>query len=768
MAMIQSHCKPYKSLKDHVYEVHQAGRLIEKKHSDQVCEVLHYPLNLAIDFHDLGKATPAFQAYIEAPEKYRGDPILKAHTPVSLLLWLAYALKSEIPNEFALIVTAAIWRHHGRFPTIKELFYNTLYFYEDDYKIGLYPVDQVNRELDLQLDFKQKDSDLQLEDILPENYIETLSLEIASLTRLKAQLLFSVLLESDRTFLALSPEFRDSNTDRSKETELPPCLIDNYIISKTTEKQRKEPLNQKRTIVRQQIIQNSSIDPNIESVTLPTGLGKTLVAAQWALTHRMGSPVSRKVIIVLPFLSIIDQTVKEYRQLFSGCNAENIILEAHSIAGRQYKEGEDQDIDNDYNKAVDFFSETWNYDFIITTFDQFLYALLSSEKKHLLRFHNLTDALIIMDEIQALPPQLWEPLNLAVSTLTTNFNSKFLIMSATQPNFIKTKELVNNPDEIFEQQTRYQMILRLEKISIESFIENCIHRINDENWHQKKILIVLNTRKSARFVMDSLGSHIQSAAYFLSADVTPKERLENIDKIKNEGPCLVIATQCIEAGVDIDMDLVIRDFAPIDSLVQCAGRCNRNGTKKRADVEIVNLCGQNNTKYSRLVYDKTLLEYTGVILNQASETIPEENVFQLITEYFRLIKEGMNVGKRFADDWAFWREDLNVKKLLRGDHEKIDFIVASQDEPPAGSGLLHEELRLAIEIDDRWSRERQLRKLKSRIAQVTVSIWTSKKIDPSVISDQIGCYNFLNDKYYTPGRGFEIKDIDNFDSDIFF
>ena len=767
MAMIQSHYKPYKSLKDHVDEVHQAGKLIEKKHSDQVCELLHDPLNLAINFHDLGKATPAFQAYIEAPEKYRGYPILKAHTPVSLLLWLVYALKNKLPKELVLIVSAAVWRHHGSFPTIKELFYNTLYFYEDDYKIDIYPIDQVNRELGLHVDFQQKDCDVQLEDILPENYIETLSREIAVLTRLKAQLLFSVLMESDRTFLALSSEFRDTDTDQSKGTELPPSLIDNYIISKTTEEERKELLNQKRTIVRQQVIQNSSADPNIESVTLPTGLGKTLVAAQWALTHRQSSSVPKKIIIVLPFLSIIDQTVKEYRRLFSGCNVEKMILEAHSIAGRQYKEGEDKDLDNDYNKSVDFFSETWNYNFIITTFDQFLYTLLSSEKKHLLRFHNLTDALIIMDEIQALPPELWEPLNIAASTLTTSFNSKLLIMSATQPNFIKTKELVNKPNEIFKQQNRYQMILRLETISIESFIEECVYRIHDENWHQKKVLIVLNTRKSARFVVDSLESHIQSTTYFLSADVTPKERLENIDKIKGEKPCLVIATQCIEAGVDIDMDLVIRDFAPIDSLVQCAGRCNRNGSKKRADVEIVNLCDQNNTKYSGLVYDKSLLEYTGAILSQTSKTIPEENMFQLITEYFRFIKEGMNVGKRFADNWVYWREDINVKKLLRGDHEKIDFIVASQDEPSEGTAPLHEELSLAIEIDDRWVRERRLRKLKSRIAKVSVSIWASKKIDPSNISDQIGCYNFLNDEYYTPGRGFETKDIDKFDRDIF-
>ena len=768
MAMIQSHCNPYKSLKEHVDEVHQAGEQIGNKHSPQVYEMLHLILGLAIAFHDLGKAIPAFQDYIKAPEKYRGNKILKAHTPVSLLIWIAYALKNGIAKEIVLPVSAAVWRHHGNLPTMSELIYNTLYDYEDDYKINQYPIEQVNRELGLNISLENEDYDLQFEDLLTDDDIESNSLETAALIKLKAQLLFSVLLESDRTFLALSPEFRKPEPPSTQKDDLLPDLIDKFIIGKTTEENRNHPLNRKRTMVRQQVVKNSSANPNIESVTLPTGLGKTLVAAQWALTHRQGDSVHRKVIIVLPFLSIIDQTVKEYKELFFGRDTEKMLLEAHSIAGRQYREDEEQNLDNEYNKAVDFYAETWNYDFIITTFDQFLYTLLSSDKKHLLRFHNLTDALIIMDEIQALPPELWEPMNLAASALTENFNTKLLIMSATQPDFIKTRELVNNPDTIFSQQNRYQLVLRLEPVSIDSFIDECIQRINDENWHEKKVLVVLNTRNSARSVVNGLEGYIQSPTYFLSADVTPKERLENIKEIKGKSPCLVIATQCIEAGVDIDMDLVIRDFAPLDSLIQCAGRGNRNGTKERADIEIVNLCNQNNKRFCDFVYNNTLLENTAAILSKSTGKIPEEQVFQLITEYFRRIKTSMNTGKRFADDWAYWRENLNVKNLLRGDNEKFDFIVASQDEPPENAMPLKEALTSAIEIEDRWVRERHLRKLKSRIAQVSISIWASKKIDPSDISEQIGCYNFLKIEYYTPGRGFEISKLEHSDDNIYF
>jgi CRISPR-associated endonuclease/helicase Cas3 len=95
---------------------------------------------------------------------------------------------------------------------------------------------------------------------------------------------------------------------------------------------------------------------------VPTGLGKTMMAAEWALKHRNQNNVRRKVIIVLPFLSIIDQTVKEYKQLFTGHNTDSLILEAHSIAERKYVDDSNEEQNSKFNNAIDFISDTWDYD----------------------------------------------------------------------------------------------------------------------------------------------------------------------------------------------------------------------------------------------------------------------------------------------------------------------------------------------------------------------------------------------------------------------
>jgi CRISPR-associated endonuclease/helicase Cas3 len=484
-----------------------------------------------------------------------------------------------------------------------------------------------------------------------------------------------------------------------------------------------------------------------------------MIAAEWALKHRIQPNIKRKVLIVLPYLSIIDQTVKEYRRLFKHYGADELILEAHSIAERKYVDDSNENQSNKTNDSIDFLTDTWANDFIITTFDQFLYTLLSSKNSHLLRFHNLADALIIIDEIQALPSTLWAPFSLALNTLSKNINSKILIMSATQPNFLQTKELVPSPEKIFKNQNRYKILLKkTNQLTLKEFIDGCIKRIDEENWHQKRVLIVLNTRASARTILDFLENKINSDTFFLSADVTPKERLANIEKIKKNKPCLVIATQCIEAGVDIDMDFAIRDFAPLDSIVQCAGRCNRNGLKNRAEIEIISLINQKGKKYSDVVYDQTLLEKTAMVLNN-KKVILEEDIFLVVTDYFKRIKDSKDTGTKNAEKWAYWDEKLNIKKLLRNDNDKYNFIVVSQDSPQTDEKPLRDSLLEALEIKDIWKKKRKIRSLQGRIAKLTISVWANGNILPEVIAEPMGCYYLLKDTYYIPGKGLNLKNL---------
>ena len=762
MAMIQSHINPYKSLKQHVDEVGIASTAILDKHSIAVKTFIAEHIEYVVKFHDLGKAIPEFQKYIKNPEKYTGNRRNKAHAPVSMLFWLLFARDNSIHKNVLLLVASAVWRHHGDFPTFESLLYDALYEYEEDFKISEYPIDKVRSDLNLDLNLNSDVDEFDIEDLLEDDFIEKKSFTEAAELKVKALMLFSILLEADRTFLALPEEYLKLKMTPADQIKINQEIVSSFLIEKSKTGNQNKILNQYRTNLRNTIIANSCSQSKIESITVPTGLGKTMMAAEWALKHRNQNNVRRKVIIVLPFLSIIDQTVKEYKQLFAGHNTDSLILEAHSIAERKYADDSNEEQNSKFNNAIDFISDTWDYDFIITTFDQFLYTLLSSKNRHLMRFHNLADALIIIDEIQALPLILWQPLSVALNLISEKINTKTLIMSATQPKFIQTAELVSHPEKIFAKQNRYELILNhTNSVNLNNFIENCIKRIDDENWHRQRGLIVLNTRASARAVLDSLEDKIKCDVFFLSADVTPKERLANIEEIKNNKPCLVIATQCIEAGVDIDMDFAIRDFAPLDSIVQCAGRCNRNGLKKRAKIEIITLVNKNGSKFSGFIYDKTLLEKTAVILAQNKNCIPEENIFSLVADYFKMLKNSRDIGRQKAEDWGYWREELDIKKLLRNDNSKYCYIVISQDEPEEGELALRDALVQALEIEDIWERKRKIRSLKPRLAKLTICVWANKNIIPEEIAEPLGCFYLLKDKYYTPGKGLNLKDLDS-------
>ena len=756
MVMIQSHKNPDKSLKQHTEEVSIVANAILDQHSLGVRALISDCLDYIIKFHDLGKAISEFQKYIRNPKKYTNQKKYKAHTPVSLILWLLYADENNISSDVILLVVATVWRHHGNFPSFDAILNESLYEYEEDYKISEYPIEQVCRELDINLSQTIEVDEFDILDLIDNTFFENLYIGKAAKYKVKGLLLFSILLESDRTFLALSKNHLKQKLVPFIPIKITPQIVGNFLKQKKTENQNIK-LNRQRTVLRNTIINNSSNSSNIESVTLPTGLGKTMIAAEWALKHRSLATMRRKVIVVLPYLSIIDQTVKEYQKLFKEFDTDLLILEAHSIANRQYVDDSNEEQNNEVNNSIDFLADTWSFDFIITTFDQLLYTLLSSKNSSLVRFHNLADALIIIDEIQALPSVLWEPLSIALNTISKTINTKTLIMSATQPKYLKANELVSCPEIIFSKQNRYTLILKhIEPLTIESFVEDCIRRINDENWHSKRVLIVLNTRASARTILDSLESNINCDIFFLSADVTPKERLSNIEKIKQNTPCLVIATQCIEAGVDIDMDIAIRDFAPLDSIVQCAGRCNRNGLKTRAEIKIVSLVNQNGKKFSNFVYDKTLLEKTSIVLSN-KDSIQEKDIYQIVKTYFQKIITSKDIGKKNAENWAFWQNDLDIKKLLRNDNLKYNFIVVSQDEPEKNDQPLKAAIVSALEVKSIWDRKRKIRSLQARIAKLTVSIWANNNIIPEEMAEPIGYYYLLKNDFYTPGKGINLR-----------
>jgi CRISPR-associated endonuclease/helicase Cas3 len=497
---------------------------------------------------------------------------------------------------------------------------------------------------------------------------------------------------------------------------------------------------------------------------LPTGLGKTRCAAAWAFHLRdrieRETGVRPKILVVLPFLSIIEQTARVYRQELLGfadeSNDETLGV-SHSLSAREYA-----DLEEDEQGRAEFALDTWRSDIILTTFDQFLLALMDARTKHQQRFHNLCDAIIIIDEVQALPCKLWHPAGHILRELAQVGRSRLLLMTATQPGLLKPDDCVPVVGEpAGYRQSRYRLEFDSTKRQLADWLAELSEEIErPENAGVRKWLIVLNTRQAALDVYE----HFRDApprdqVFLLSSSIIPRDRLERINHIRNSKSCIVASTQCVEAGVDLDMDRVIRDFGPLDSLIQVAGRCNRHGLRPRAKVQVVCL-RDDQQRYCDYIYDSTLLDETAESLR--GSTIDEEDAMKIGEGYFARLHKRKDTGLETTQRWSKFEHsrdekrglaEVDVSRLLRGDHEQVSFVVGKLDRS------LRDKVETAFGIRDRWERRRALRKLAPGIAQVTVSAWKSRKYIPSDIADPVPegreepAFWFLHDDAYDKERG---------------
>ena len=755
---------PGKTLETHLEEVAKASKIIAGHH--KLAPHVQERLIELVCLHDFGKATKAFQDYIlfkpspHAWLKVRSKrPEDKVHTPLGALASALLQPLEGFGDDWLVQVGCSVMGHHTQLPTRTDV-YDSFERYLDVLVKQLQdlPLDALKNLTGFVLDsnaFKSAENtvwaglDTYQEVFRALDKIET---EQAVRNRLTTQLLFSILLEADKAFLALSDEARKRYTERNPQ--VPDAqLVEQYLAKNA----KPSPVNKLRQRARQDALAQLGKYPDagLYTLTLPTGLGKTLTSASLALELRRSEP--RQLIIALPFLSIVDQTAKVYEEVLGTPDTETM-MQSHSLSERDYFNLEGND--------ADFFLDTWQSDTVITTFDQVLLALFSSRSKHQMRFHHLTDAVLIFDEVQALPSHLWDITKRALMGLTNNFGSTVIAMTATQPGFVEDAvELIPNVSDVFKAFGRYRLVLKhRDELPLTQFVEQIQARRDELN--ERRVLITLNTRRSSRFIYDELtrmGKAGSAPVYFLSADVTPKDRLKVIGELRENypKPCLVITTQVVEAGVDMDMDLVMRDFAPLDSIIQVAGRCNRNDRRDRCDVEIYSLLNNKGKRYSEQVYktnsgpDISLQETRRVL--EDFDTVDEEDVLELTQRYFEAIRMYKDLGQEHTADWAYFRDHLNVSQLLRGDQDRqYQFVVAERDEPGKSELGLEAALSKALKIEDRWEKRRALRRLAPRMAQVTVNVWEQRGFHPENIAYQVGLSWFVREGFYDSNRGLDI------------
>lgn len=355
--------------------------------------------------------------------------------------------------------------------------------------------------------------------------------------------------------------------------------------------------------------QNGSANRGVFTLAVPTGGGKTLASIAFALRHiahhnkglaANDSRRLRRIIVVIPYLNIIQQTTRELKSVFGHDDlADPIILEHHSqAADPKIKPGEKDDADGwDKERPLrQLAAENWDAPIIVTTSVQFFDSLFSRRPADARKLHNICQSVLIFDEVQTLPPLLLQPILDALKELTSQnrrYGCSLVLCTATQPAFGKSDDFefgFENPTPIIRPETAVEHFTRLKRVDYHGLTKDnppptLDHQAVAEAMiaaPRKQALAILNTRKQTRDLFDVLKTKAdQDIVFHLSTWMYPAHRLQVLaevtKRLTEKKPCLLVSTQCVEAGVDVDFPAVWRAFGPYDSIVQAAGRCNRNG-----------------------------------------------------------------------------------------------------------------------------------------------------------------------------------------------
>ncbi|MCQ5128660.1 CRISPR-associated helicase Cas3' [Butyricicoccus faecihominis] len=379
------------------------------------------------------------------------------------------------------------------------------------------------------------------------------------------RMLFSCLVDAD--FLDTEAFMRQDKPPRGQSTEMRTLLdrLESYIQHWM---KPQTPLNQARCdILRACLDAGSTQFPGLFTLTVPTGGGKTVASLAFALRHAL-THGKRRILYIIPFTSIIEQTADKFRDILGSEN----VLEHHI------------NVDFDNENDPDLFrkklaTENWEMPVIVTTAVQFFESLFSNKPSRCRKLHNLANSVVIFDEAQTIPLPYLQPCVQAIAELSVNYGASCVLCTATQPALGPLFHAVAPDLSLREIAPRidYEIFRRVQFIHLERLSDDALAaRLNGH----EQALCVVGTRKQAQAVFTLLDGNEN---FHLSTLMTPAHRravlAEVRKRLKNGRSCRVVSTSLIEAGVDVDFPVVYRAEAGLDSEIQAAGRCNREGKR---------------------------------------------------------------------------------------------------------------------------------------------------------------------------------------------
>lgn len=484
------------------------------------------------------------------------------------------------------------------------------------------------------------------------------------------------------------------------------------------------------------------------TLTAPTGTGKTLAMLRFALSRAARDERVRRIIVVLPFLTILDQTVDVYRTLFAEMG-EHYILEHHSLIGTRGERGASANADGVQRneKQQRLLTENWDAPIVITTSVQFLESLHANRTSACRKLHNIAGSIVLFDEVQTLPVNLAVPTLKTLSALTDKkYACSVVFSTATQPAFDtlhpkilegepngagwRPEEIVEDHAALFRRANRVEVTWRVQTPSpwteVSSWLEG-----------EPQALCIVNLKRHALVLAKLARDANLPGVYHLSTALCPQHRRELLKRIVadlNAGkPCRVIATQCVEAGVDLDFPTVYRALAGLDSIAQAAGRCNRNDARPEKGQLIVFV--PEEEKYPSRTYQQAA-ELTRVLLEDHAGNLDLDDPFTYRRFYSSLYNltsttdaelEGFIKSQNYVDFASRYR-------LIEND--AVNVVVPYDDVAVA---LIQEGRQLGITAD--WMR---------RVRGYTVSYYLKKNEPTPVFLEPIK-FRFGKNDDFAPG-----------------
>lgn len=844
-----SHCD--KPLEVHTRKVIEK---VQRRTSNKLAEI-------AARFHDLGKINPYFQAKLLRGCETASGKLLQLdsssqaklpkdkargyshHSYLSALAWLSFCTQNrewlreyKIDRFGCIAITTLIARHHGNLP---DLGVNGSRIFNKD-------------EAENLRDFLAELPDLPLSDFLQKlephkpfsvfldkkTYERIFNLNLYEKKKkprpdplafyLETQFAFACLIEADKRDAGynetynkqqhgevLSKNFAVRLKEKLNEFKLDKAESKSYALNKLRTKMREQALESLQRELNENLLYDNGTEKRVFTLSAPTGAGKTYMLLQLAaeiLKHdaQKENQTSLGIIYALPFLTITEQTEAICKSIFH--NQEDAVMRVDSRArNNRIEELQEQlEANPDDEKLSELMSEifsedTFDHPFIVTTFVQVFETLISNRNATLLRLPNFARAIFLIDEIQALPPQLYTFFIAYLDEFCRKFDSYAIVSTATMPalKMKSTGSINENPISLFKRYKEPCELLNEKYFTADVFNRYCIKRLFDEvkdidtlakkvGKQSKSCLVVLNTVKETQELYKELIDNYadDSCTYvLLNTLFTPNDRQEKLNFCQSEFQrqrddanykrrVVLISTQLIEAGVDISFPVLYRDMCPLPNLIQSAGRCNRNREYGRGEVFLFELKREHGKSSSEMIYGRTLDWFLTFTKNEVKDGVTENEMFTVQRKFFDKIKDELTVGKHepenghsinmvnLINELAF--EQLGKFRLIEEDAYREEFRYFI----PRGTAdhEAFDELEKLVQtlkqiyktrefnqIKEHKSRaEVQLRKLSSQIVNVKVTTRDKESLPP--YSDEVAGIRKLAERgCYLSSTGFRLK-----------